>query len=203
MEQIKVINNFISKDNATRIVNYIDRNKESFREGSEGLWFKKRFGVDVLYRAGGCESIIDGLEDIRELSIDIVENVKTMISKQYGDNDDIFLNSFWYVKHLPGATVSQHNDIDNGNELDNGDDTQFVYSSVLYLNDTEDGDLEFPNLNLSIKTKLGDLVIFPSNGDDMVHGVSSISQDRYSLPMWFTKDKNLELKFSGNKETSS
>jgi hypothetical protein len=29
----------------------------------------------------------------------------------------------------------------------------------------------------------------------MFHEVKSIGQDRYTVPMWFTKDKSLELKF--------
>lgn len=39
--------------------------------------------------------------------------------------------------------------------------------------------------------------MFPSIGEDMLHGVSHIGEVRYTLPMWFTKDKDLELKFAG------
>lgn len=198
MKPVKVIKYFVSKDDANLIIDYIDRNQESFTKNTDLLWLKKFFGLDVLYRAGGCEGIIEGLEDITDLCIGIVENIKTMIAKEYEDIDEIFLNSFWLVKHLPGSVVGEHND------LDNGEDGQFVYSSVLYLNTIEDGgDLEFPNLNLSISTESGDLVMFPSDGEDMTHRVSSIGQDRYTLPMWFTKDKTLELKFAGNRKMSS
>ena len=41
---------------------------------------------------------------------------------------------------------------------------------------------------------LGDLVIFKSTGITSFHGVKVINEDRYSIPMWFTKDNNYELK---------
>ena len=192
MDKIKVIKNFISKDEAALIINYIDRNQDSFSKDPHGFWFKKFFGLDAVYRAGACEGLIEGLEDVRDLSIYIANNIKNIIGQEYEDKNDIFLNSMWFVKHLPGASVSVHSD------LNDGTDYQFVYSSVLYLNTIEDGGaLEFPALNLSIKTEIGDLVLFPTVGEDMFHGVSSIGEIRYTLPMWFTKDKDLELKFAG------
>ena len=192
MDKIKVIKNFISKEDAALIINYIDRNQESFSKDVHGLWFRRFFGLDALYRRGACKGVIEGLEDVRDLCISISGNVTKLLNREFQDSDDIFLNSLWFVKHLPGASVPAHSD------LNDGTDYQFVYSSVLYLNNLEKGgELEFPALNISIKTEVGDLVVFPTVGEDMFHGVSSIEEIRYTLPMWFTKDKDLELKFSG------
>lgn len=192
MDRIKIIKNFISKDDAERIINYINSNEQSFSKDPNGLWSKKFFGLDALYRAGvkGNNSIIEGVDEVKDLFVEISNKIKTLLAKEYEDSDDIFLNSAWFVKHFPGATVVEHSD------LNDGTDYQFVYSSVIYLNTIRDGgNLEFPSLNLSIDTELGDLVIFPSAGEGMSHRVSDIGEVRYTFPMWFTKDASLELKF--------
>jgi len=188
MLPIKIIKNFISKDEAELIIEYIERNYTSFTKDHRGLWFKKLFGLDTVYRAGLCEGIIEGLEDITELSIKIVDDVRGLVSKSFNDTDDLFLNTLWFVKHLPGNVVGEHSDTADGA------DGQFVYSAIVYLNTIEDGGvLDFPSIDLSIRPELGDLIIFPSK--DILHRVSNIGEYRYTIPMWFTKSKELELKF--------
>lgn len=63
------------------------------------------------------------------------------------------------------------------------------YSSVLYLNDDYDGgELFFPEFNLTIKPKLGDLVTFPTNSM-YIHGVKEVKYGtRYTIALsWFRK----------------
>lgn len=188
---IKVINNFISLKDSAILIEYINQNSHSFSSDKAGLWFKKFFGIDDIYKHGKGEPVIDGLGDIKELAVVIVEGVKNTMLKHFTDTEPIFLNSFWFAKHLPGDNVQAHVDTEEGYNQ------QFVYSAILYLNTVEDGGvLHFPKLNLSFKPKACDLIIFPSNGDDMLHEVMGIGEERYTLPMWFTKDKNLELKFA-------
>lgn len=64
------------------------------------------------------------------------------------------------------------------------------YTAIVYLNsDFSGGDLWFPQHNVCISPKCGLLVAFPSSGD-FVHGVDRVSRGtRYSLPVWFTRDK--------------
>jgi hypothetical protein len=188
---IKVISNFISLSDAATLIKYIDENSPSFSSDNKGLWFKKFFGIDDIYKHGKGEPVIDGLGAIKEVSINIVEAVKTSMSEHFMDTEPIFLNSLWFAKHLPGDNVQAHVDTEEGYNQ------QFVYSAILYLNTVEDGGvLNFPKLNLSFKPKACDLIIFPSGGDNMVHEVMGIGENRYTLPMWFTKDKDLELKFT-------
>jgi hypothetical protein len=188
---IKVIKNLISLDEATVLIEYIDKNAHHFSSDMKGLWFKKFFGIDDIYKHGKGEPVITGLGDVEGLSVRIVEDVKDAMSSHFMDTEPIFLNSFWFAKHLPGDKVVAHVDTEDGyNE-------QFVYSAILYLNTVEDGGvLTFPRLDLSFKPEACDLIIFPSDGEDMLHEVVGIGEDRYTLPMWFTKDKELELKFS-------
>lgn len=192
MERIKVIKNFISKEDAALIIKYIDRNQESFSKDIHGFWFRRFFGLDSAHKKGAYKGVIEGLENVRGLCIDISENIIKSINQEYQDSDEIFLNSLWFAKHLPGASLPVHSDIGDGA------DNHFAYSSVLYLNTLEDGgELDFPDFNLSVKPEVGDLVIFTS---DILHGVDHVGEIRYSMPIWFTKDKELELKFAGDRE---
>jgi hypothetical protein len=61
------------------------------------------------------------------------------------------------------------------------------YATLVYLNDDYiGGEIYFPEIDISIKPKAGDLVCFPDN-EEYVHGVRPItSGSRYTLPRWFT-----------------
>jgi len=193
MESIKIIKNFIPIEDASTMIGYINQNLDSFSSNPKKLWFKKFFGLDEVYKEGRGEPVIDGLGNIKGLSVKIVEDLKNTISENFNDPEPIFLNSFWFAKHLPGDDIPPH--VDTDDEYN----TQFAYSSILYLNTVQlGGVLNFPNLNLNFKPEACDLIIFPSKGEKMLHEVASIGEDRYTLPMWFTKDKDLELKFAGN-----
>lgn len=76
---------------------------------------------------------------------------------------------------------------------------QRSFSSLLYLNrDFEGGDLQFINprsgkVLRSIRPTTGLLVAFPST-KDFVHQVTPVTSGvRYSMPVWFTQDPNLEV----------
>jgi hypothetical protein len=55
------------------------------------------------------------------------------------------------------------------------------------------GKLDFPALNFKYSPEEGDLVLFPSQGNQFWHGVDLISEDRYSIALWMTTDKQFEL----------
>jgi hypothetical protein len=65
------------------------------------------------------------------------------------------------------------------------------YSGVLYLNDDfVGGETFFPKHGpLFIKPKKGKFALYPS-GLDYSHGVSTVVGTRYTMPIWFTKNKN-------------
>lgn len=63
------------------------------------------------------------------------------------------------------------------------------YSSVLYLNDDyEGGELFFPEFDLTIKPKFGDLITFPTNSM-YIHAVKEVKYGtRYTIALsWFRK----------------
>jgi len=188
MDKIKVIKNSISPSDAQLIIDYIDSNIDSFIHNKSEKRFHKMFGIDS-YHGDKCKPFIDTLDGIETMVKELVDVIKRRVMDEFEENEDIFLSSIWFTKGLPGAIVSEHIDIDDGSN------SHFFYSAVLYLNTIDDGVLEFPKLNISVKPELADLVVFTSIGEDMLHGVSSISQDRYTVPMWFTKDRSFEVPF--------
>lgn len=194
-EIVKIVKNVISLEDSAILIEYINKNVHSFSSNPKKLWFKKFFGMDDVYKQGRCEPVISGLDDIKDLSIKVAEAVKNAVVEQFVETEPIFLNSLWLAKHLPGDNVPVH--VDN----EEGENEQFAYSTILYLNTVEDGGiLNFPKLGLSFKPKACDLIAFPSQGKDMLHEVISIGEDRYTMPMWFTKDKDLELKHEYQKD---
>ena len=181
MLPIKVIDNFISNDQSSLMIDYIERHHPSFTRNV--FCFKKYF-------YGETKDVVDGLDNIRDLSIEIVENVKKAISESFDDEEDLFLNSLWLVKHLPGDSMVRHSDINDPDHI------TLTYSAVLYLNDMDNGGLlKFPNIDLLVKPKAGMLVIFISDRPETIHEITLVTKDRYTIPMWFTKNKDFELSF--------
>ena len=188
MDKIKVIKNVIKTDDAALIINYMNRNIDSFVTGG-GKRFHKLFGIDEFHKEISSP-VVEGVEDITDLMKDTVNSIKKILAHEFNDNDEILLASFWLGKQIPGARVGSHLDVDDGTN------SHFIYSAVLYLNTIQDGGvLEFPALDVAIKPEFGDLVIFLSGGEDMAHEVKIINEERYTIPMWFTKNKSLELLF--------
>jgi Rps23 Pro-64 3,4-dihydroxylase Tpa1-like proline 4-hydroxylase len=200
-DKIKTVKNFLSVEDAGKIINYIDRNVSDsvpwMSDGSspnfvylENRFYKRRFGQDDEMRSYRPEKSITRLEDIEDMTKDIVHRAKQSIKDLYKDENTQYLTSLWLAKHLKGDSLRLHSDV--------GDDYQqhFSYSSILYLNTVDDGgELFFPTIQVSIKPSVGDLVIFPSHNVDMVHEIKITNQERYTIPMWFTKDSTREVLF--------
>ena len=201
VEKVKIIENFISTEESNKIINYINRNiinaKSFMSDGSspnfiylENRFYKRRFGQDDEMKTYKPERFITKLEDIEDLIKNIVEKTKINIKELYEEKEIQYLTSLWLAKHLKGDWLRVHSDVGSGYQQ------HFAYSSILYLNTVNDGgELYFPTMNLSIKPSLGNLVIFPSHNVDMIHQINITNEDRYTIPMWFTKDSTREVLF--------
>jgi Rps23 Pro-64 3,4-dihydroxylase Tpa1-like proline 4-hydroxylase len=200
-ERIKTVKNFLSAEEAVKIINYIDRNVVNavpwLSDGStpnfvyfEDRFYKRRFGQDDEMRSYKPEKSITKLEDIEDMTKDIVDRAKQSIKELYKEEDTQYLTSLWLAKHLKGDFLRLHSDVGNDYQQ------HFTYSSILYLNTVNDGgELFFPTIDVSIKPSVGDLVIFPSHNVDMVHEIKVTNEERYTIPMWFTKDAAREVQF--------
>jgi predicted 2-oxoglutarate/Fe(II)-dependent dioxygenase YbiX len=69
-----------------------------------------------------------------------------------------------------------------------------TYASVIYFNDEYDGgELSFPNLNVSIKPKARELIIFSQTEDDYYHEIKRIKDGiRYSSATWWGSEEEQE-----------
>jgi Rps23 Pro-64 3,4-dihydroxylase Tpa1-like proline 4-hydroxylase len=201
LEKIKVIKNFLSIDDANKIINYINNNIHNSVDYDEQkgeprfVHFKDRFykrimGLDDKMSVYTPERSISNLYEIESLVKDISVRINKTIKEVFSDDDDIYLNSLFLVKHLKKDFLRLHSDSGDGYQQ------HFAYSSVLYLNTVEDGgELEFPNLGITIKPIVGDLVLFITQAKNMDHEVKVTNEERYTMPMWFTKDKTREVQF--------
>lgn len=189
-ESIKIIKNFINKEDIATFINYIDTNLSKFYvdpRSKEGKRYAYKFGRDAVHP--DSRWTMDELWEVRNLVDTYSDKVCSATKDQFSNTDELFLSSFWMAKQDPGAVVTYHKDTDQDNNL------QFKYSAVLYLNSMPEytGKLRFPELFFQYCPEEGDLIVFPSHGDEFTHGVDWIARERYSLAFWMTEDKGFML----------
>jgi 2OG-Fe(II) oxygenase superfamily len=190
MDQIKIVSNFISSEDIEIFKSYndylLETKPELFFIGNKGKRPVLQFGRDNAHAMSSPEldSIIPEIKNlVRSYFLKTTEIIKDL----YQDNRDLYVCSFWLAKQLPGANVQMHDDTDEGAN------THFAYSAVLYLNTLRTtGDLIFNDLGYSVKPIAGDLVIFPSQTTGN-HEVAEIDEHRYTMPIWITADKEYAL----------
>lgn len=191
MKPVKVLKNSINAEDAQCIIDYINKNQQYFHTGPKKLKFTKMFGKDNLNRELS-EKVIYGIDEIENRIKTIVDFSTKSIFSEFEENGNLYLAGLWFAKQLKGISIEAHRDIEMGLNA------QYLYSVLLYLNTPSNSSpLEFPLIKFEIMPELGDMVIFESGHPDSLHGVKNINEDRYSILMWFTKDKDYELKFGG------
>jgi hypothetical protein len=190
MIPIKVVENFISKDEINSMIEYINhleaKNLKEFGVYQDGKRLALQFGND-LYHKTLSHLTLDLLFKKEKQIKKYFQKVITKTKELFNDKEDLYVCAFWFAKQYPGAKVPAHEDTDNGVNL------HFKYSAILYLNELESGgELSFLDLGHSYKPQAGDLVIFPTFGTG-IHAVLEIPETRYSMPFWMTSDKTFDL----------
>jgi hypothetical protein len=172
---IQVINNFISKDVAEELCNFIENNLNIFIYRDDRKRYMLRFGYDEELPEQAIFTM-DAVSPVKDTLVSIFNKVTEHLE------GDVVLTSWFLSKQVPGSKLTPHKD---GCEGTNG---HLKYTAMLYLNDLDNnGSIGFTDTEIEITPQMGDLIIFNSLEDE--HFVSDIEQDRYSLPMWFTLDK--------------
>lgn len=166
-ENIKLIPNFLSEDQIKYLLDSISENRKLSFESQK----------DDLGNAINWMHIYTGIED----KFKIRDRIKTEIINAYGFNK-IRPKEFQLsvAKWEKGTKLNLHVD-------DLGYVTNNHIPTLIYLNDDyEGGEISFATHNITIKPKVGDLLIFPGNMH-YAHEVKEIlSGTRYTLPTWFT-----------------
>lgn len=189
-DKIKVVKNFLSEEEMKFFRDYEDHILETKQDKlvvfSNGNRPVLQFGRDLCHEHHSHLSL-DIVSDIEDKIRHLFSMVESKSKELFDDPKDIYTCSFWFAKQLPGAKVMVHEDTDNGLN------THFKYSAVIYLNTLKDsGSLVFPDLGHSYMPQAGDIVIFKSI-DAGRHLVDTINEDRYTMAMWLTEDKSFAI----------
>jgi hypothetical protein len=201
IDTIKLVKSFIDDAEAASLIEHIDHlecsKTDAFNFYQDGKRASLQFGYDTYYGMDPSYKFFLDLEILRDSgSLDIVKkNCLAIINKTkelfLEEEEDIYISAFWLAKQYPGATIPPHSDTEDGYNL------QYIYSAILYLNTLNtSGELSFVDLNCSYEPEGGDLIVFPTQGTG-IHTVSEISEDRYSIVLWLTKDKSLSVLGAG------
>jgi hypothetical protein len=178
---IDITNDFIDKDTAKELCDFIENNLNIFIYRDDRKRYMLRFGYDEELPEQAIFDM-DIVSPIKDTLISIFNKVANHIG------EGVELTSWFLSKQVPGAKLTPHKD---GCE---GLNDHLKYTAMLYLNDLDgNGSIGFTESGIEVTPKLGDLIVFESLKDE--HFVSDIEQDRYSLPMWFTLNKQYAFKF--------
>ena len=183
---------FVSEEDNRTLIDWIDNNISKF----QAYFFQYnphrhalRFGKDQVFWDTSPHEIRD-IDEVEGLARKYIEKVANLLEARYRHPSKLYVNSFWLAKQEPGAMVKPHHD--SHSEMN----PQFTHSVICYLNDNENGgELEFPELGISIKPPAGSMVSFISQGEKLLHEVKEITQDRYTMLFWLTDKPEYEVNF--------
>lgn len=180
-----ITEDFITKEECRRLVNYFKYYKENVDTAPEPVWNGPRRHLwGAAWR--DLENIYDpDAKRIVDSVLNFIEDKNKSIFDLSGEL--VFLRLFAQEMN-EGADAPAH--IDNTDmfrsEHRSLRENENYYSSLLYLSDDyEGGELIFPNLDIEIKPKAGTLVSFLGN-EEFLHGVKPVtSGQRYNLVIFY------------------
>jgi hypothetical protein len=166
-KNIKLISNFLSNDEIKYLLNNVDENRkvsfESQKDDSDNAinWMHIYTGIEDRFDIRGRV----GYEIVKAYNFNRIKPKEPQLS---------------VAKWETGTKLTLHVD-DLGYVTDNHIPT------LIYLNDDyEGGEISFATHDITIKPKVGDLLIFPGNMHYAHEVKEVISGTRYTLPIWFT-----------------
>ena len=190
---IRVIPNFLSVDECRSWIGRINELETSMPEAftvyrnSESYRLALQFG-EKLYDAAQARPELDVLGEKWQLAArQIFSRIIKQTGSDFADSRELYPSIFWLAKQYPGSKIDFHEDTDGGS------DAHLEYSSLIYLNTQRSGgELKFPRYNFTYSPQAGDLIVFDTKQAGM-HGVMEIFEERYSLPVWLTRDPSFKL----------
>lgn len=191
---IKVVPNFLPLVECERWIQIINELEQS--RPLDFVTYKDNDSYRISFQFGEKDygdssprpdmSILSKNEEIvRQIFLRVIESVQLDLH-----SGELYTSVFWLAKQYPGSRINLHEDTDGGA------DSHITISSLIYLNSQDSGgELLFPKFNYSYAPRAGDLIMFDTIAAG-VHGVETINKERYSLPIWMTKDKKYELGYT-------
>jgi hypothetical protein len=189
MEDIYIIENFLSDDECKFFINYIDNNLNKFILTEQTKRYGMLFGKDLAHKEKSSPGL-ERIADIQDTVHKLFKRVEDAVQEITNNNNKLYVCSFFMAKQVDGSKIIRHFDTDNGKNM------HFKYGGVIYLNSMSkdsSGQLYFPELDYSYSPVAGQFVLFPSHGTKYSHEVLEIHEDRYSLPIWVTEDSDWKI----------
>lgn len=170
-EQIIHVKEFMSKEDYQRIHLYATQNDGLFNEFGNS---EKEFKVHVRYQIDQIDPEINSIIESN------ARRVYDFVKEKFSDTDfKPFDETKTHIARFQaGSKMHEHFDSSRPNDI----------ATLVYINDDYDGgEIYFPDYDVVIKPKAGDLVCFPDN-PSFIHGVKEITSGvRYTTPRWFTR----------------
>lgn len=164
--QIRVVNNFVGPEDCKVLMEYIGSVDSQFTEfGNE----EKEF---TFFANFNDTTITEILNFYGNRTLDFVKRHYDGPFKDYDETKTHL------AKFEEGSEMHVHFDSTKPNDI----------ATLIYINDNyEGGEIHFPDHDISIKPKAGDLLCFPDT-PEFLHGVNKVSgSSRYTIPRWFTR----------------
>lgn len=182
-KSVKIIEDFISEEDAKVFIDYIDnnhKNRDKF-PATRGEIVNNRY----RYEANIPETtpLVNHLEMkdlIKKYSDKVIDDFKLFFN-----DENLYPAAFWMTLLGKDTRLPWHSD--------NHRYAEHLYrSAVIYLNDDYDGGyLQFKDIDFTYKPKKFSIVIFSSSD---IHRITPvISGLRYALPIWATEDESYDM----------
>lgn len=170
------------KNNAKRIVDYLNDNQQLFGSYDDTFW-----GGRTLYLHNIKDQYI--VDTIKQYKLELLETFYNF----YGREKTIYTDSLHIVRWPNGYELKPHADAENPD----GSEHSFPwrdFGTVSFLNDDfVGGELHLPNQNITIPAKAGVSVIFPGTLE-YLHGVKPVTSGiRYTIASFLTYNKEKEF----------
>jgi predicted 2-oxoglutarate/Fe(II)-dependent dioxygenase YbiX len=181
-ENIVLIHDFIEQDDLIEIQKYLAK----YEQDNEFLG-----GKDIRAEQVKKENTL-----VYDLLIKYEKKVFAEAEKLFTTKYGIPLkreavNSTHFVKWIEGMNSRLHCDCEkpDGSPALAADFFKYNVSVLMYPNDSyTGGEITFPDYDLIIKPKPGDMILFPGNGK-YKHTVEVVTSGvRYTMPSWYTYD---------------
>lgn len=185
-ENIVVINNFISDEDLITINEYLNK----YKDDDEFMG-----GKDLRE-----QQVKEEATEVYELLVKYEQKIYDEAYNHFTVKNGIpikrvAINETHFVKWVPGMDSKLHADCEKPDGTPALGANFFAYnvSVLMYPNDSYvGGEIAFPDYDVVIKPKPGDMVMFPGNSSYR-HTVQLLEEGiRYTMPSWYTFDVDTE-----------
>lgn len=180
MFNAKIKEGFVSSEDVDLILSAIS-GIENWESGGNEYWDNRCLNLHTITNSIDlkCGNVIES----------IIFSIKNFIEEEYNLDSEVFPDTIQVVRWFPGMEQHPHADDMTNTEIKGFEHR--VFASIVYLNDGySGGETYYPQYEISIKPKSGQLAVHPGDTDH-IHGVSKVEDGmRYTIAAFWTYDRN-------------